>query len=123
MSSAITKLHKEPEIREQLTTSETFNASDADVVFKSSDNVLFYIHRKNLEVHAAGFPPPEISTNNKIVSLSEDASTFENLFPYIYPMRCPNIDLLPFQDLSKLAEAAEKYQVYSVMQICKLRMV
>ncbi|KAG6887764.1 hypothetical protein C0992_010834 [Termitomyces sp. T32_za158] len=132
MSSATTKLPSDSEIQEQSTTSETctevyiwkdFNASDADVVFQSSDNVLFHIHRKNLEVHAAGFPPAEISTEKKIVSLSEDAWTLENLFPYIYPVRYPDINALSFEDLSKLAEAAEKYQVFSVMHICKLRMM
>ncbi|KAG6896812.1 hypothetical protein C0992_005912 [Termitomyces sp. T32_za158] len=123
MSSTTTKPPSDSEIQEQSTTSETFNASDADVVFRSSDNVLFHIHRRNLEVHAAGFPPAEFSTDGKLVPLSEDASTLERLFQYIYPMRYQNVDLLSFEDLSNLAEAAEKYGVYSVMHLCQLRMI
>ncbi|KAG6884331.1 hypothetical protein C0993_012081, partial [Termitomyces sp. T159_Od127] len=112
-----TKLPENPEPQQQSRTSGNY------IVFESSDDVLFHIHRKNLEVHAAGGPPPQIITSNgEIVSLHEDASTLENLFPYIYPLRYPDIDILQFQDLSKLAEAAEKYEIYSVMHVCKLRM-
>ncbi|KAJ7089491.1 hypothetical protein C8R43DRAFT_1050590 [Mycena crocata] len=45
--------------------SAKFNSPDADVTFKSSDGVLFRIHRKNLEVCTEGFPPPEISASSE----------------------------------------------------------
>ncbi|KAG6916792.1 hypothetical protein DXG01_005315 [Tephrocybe rancida] len=96
------------------TISNQFNASDADVIFKSSDNVLFHIHRKNLETHAAAFPPSEFATNGEIVPLTEDASTLSNLFQYVYPKRPSDVELLPFEDLSKLAEAAEKYETLAL---------
>ncbi|KAG6815052.1 hypothetical protein H0H87_005503 [Tephrocybe sp. NHM501043] len=36
--------------------------------------------------------------------------------------RHPDIELLSIEDLCKLAEAAEKYEVFGVMNICKIRM-
>ncbi|KAG6839763.1 hypothetical protein C0991_011872 [Blastosporella zonata] len=105
----------------QIVVSEKFNASDADVIFKSSDDVLFHIHRKNLEAHAGAFPPSEFSTNGEVVSLTEDASILEKLFQYIYPQRHPDIELMDHEDLYKLAEAAEKYEVFGVIALCKTR--
>jgi hypothetical protein len=39
----------------------------------------------------------------------------------IYPRPVPSIKALPFETLANLAEAAEKYEVYSVMHMCKTR--
>ncbi|KAG6916798.1 hypothetical protein DXG01_005321 [Tephrocybe rancida] len=88
--------------------------------FAFDDNVLFHIHRKNLETHAAGFPPSEFETCGEIVPLTEDTLTLERLFQYMYLKRHADIDLLPFEDLYKLAEAAEKYEAFSVMHLCKM---
>ncbi|KAG6843564.1 hypothetical protein H0H93_000628, partial [Arthromyces matolae] len=68
-----------------------------------------------------GFPPGEIETKGEVVILTESASTLENLFQYVYPRRHPDIELLPFLELSNLAEAAEKYEVFGVITICKTR--
>ncbi|KAJ6491919.1 hypothetical protein C8R45DRAFT_989920 [Mycena sanguinolenta] len=102
--------------------SKLFNPQDADVVFQSCDGILFGIHRPNLQTNTEGFPPPEISTKGEIVPLSESASTFELLFQFIYPRRHPALDEIAFVDLAALAEAAEKYQVFSAMNICRIRM-
>ncbi|KAJ7500561.1 hypothetical protein B0H11DRAFT_1995763 [Mycena galericulata] len=102
--------------------SELFNSSDADVVFQSCDGVLFGIHRANLQTNTEGFPPPEIANTDETVPLSESSSTLELLFQYIYPRRHPALDEIPFADLAALAEAAEKYQVFSAMNICRIRM-
>ncbi|KAF5380019.1 hypothetical protein D9615_006293 [Tricholomella constricta] len=103
-------------------TSGKFRADDADVIFVSSDNVLFYIHRKNLETQAAGFPSAEFDTRGEIVPLTEDASTLELLFQFVYPRRHPDLEATPFDALVSLAEAAEKYEVFSAMNICKIRL-
>ncbi|KAG6872284.1 hypothetical protein C0995_011227 [Termitomyces sp. Mi166 len=118
------ELPKDPQqVLQQPRTSVNFHALDADVLFKSSDGVIFRIHRKNLEVHATGFPLSGLNPNGEILSLTEDALTLENLFSYIYPQRYPDINVMSFEDLSKLAEAAEKYKCFSVMHICKLRII
>ncbi|KAG5637526.1 hypothetical protein H0H81_004222 [Sphagnurus paluster] len=102
--------------------SENFKAGNADVTFVSSDEVLFYIHRKNLETNAEGFPSAEFDTGGEIVPLTETAVTLELLFQFIYPRRHPDLEDTTFEILAPLAEAAEKYQVFSAMTICKIRM-
>ncbi|KAJ7907671.1 hypothetical protein B0H13DRAFT_2018273 [Mycena leptocephala] len=99
-----------------------FNAPDADVTFQSSDGVLFCVHRVNLQTHTEGFPPAEIATQGEVCPLSESSSILEVLFQFIYPRRHPALDNMPFAKVAALAEAAEKYQVYSAMNICHLRM-
>ncbi|KAG6838120.1 hypothetical protein H0H87_003939, partial [Tephrocybe sp. NHM501043] len=77
------------------------------------DGVQFSIHRKNLETHAAGFPPSEFKTLDEIVYLTEDAGTLELLFQFIYPQRLPDVNAMSFEVVLPLAEAAEKYEVFS----------
>ena len=98
------------------------DAADSDITFVSSDNTLFHIHRKNLEAHAVGFPPAEIDTCGEMVRLTEDSVTLELLFAFMYPRRHPDLECTPFELLAPLAEAAEKYEVFSAMNICKIRM-
>ncbi|KAF9458524.1 hypothetical protein BDZ94DRAFT_1313212 [Collybia nuda] len=88
-----------------LQQSALFNSSDADVVFRSADNVLFNIHRKNLEVATGAFPPSNFSTQGESVALSESSTTLELMFQYIYPMPQPEAPSLPFETLAPLAEA------------------
>ncbi|KAF8056511.1 hypothetical protein FPV67DRAFT_1530209 [Lyophyllum atratum] len=103
-------------------TSEKFCASDADVTFESSDKVLIHIHRKNLETAAGGFPPSGFATHGQIVPLTEDAATLELLFQFIYPVRHPDLEDAGIEILGPLAEAAEKYEMFSLMNICKMCM-
>lgn len=98
------------------------NSDDADVVFKSCDHVIFKIHRKNLEACTGGFPPAEFETHEEIVPLTEPSSTLELLFQYVYPMPQPEILSAPFETIEAVAEAAEKYQVYPAMYICRVSM-
>ncbi|KAG6864432.1 hypothetical protein C0991_009558 [Blastosporella zonata] len=112
-------LHQHNELTKDMLTA--VNASDANIVFKSSDDVVFRIPRKNLEVQAAGFLS-NIGKRGKIITLEEDGSTLARLFPYFYPGKNPDIELLPYEDLYKLAECAEKYQAFNVMSMCKTRL-
>jgi hypothetical protein len=99
------------------------HADDADVTFESCDQIIFKVHRKNLETHSEGFAPPDgTSSPNEVVLLAERADVLELLFQYIYPLRQPNLKTIEFEVLSRLSEAAEKYQVYSAMEICSVRM-
>ncbi|KAJ7664114.1 hypothetical protein B0H17DRAFT_1092333 [Mycena rosella] len=102
--------------------SESFSAPDADIVFQSCDGVLFSVHLANLQSHTDGFPPAEFSTEGEVCLLSESSSTLELLFQFIYRRRHPTLENLEFVELAALAEAAEKYQVYSAMNICAIRM-
>ncbi|KAF7372923.1 hypothetical protein MSAN_00498900 [Mycena sanguinolenta] len=103
-------------------TPDVVDFADADVTFKSSDGVLFRVHRKNLEVCTEGFPPSEVSSEGEVVELTEASVTLEILFQFMYPHRHPALDTTPFEVLEPLAEAAEKYQVFPAMNICHIRM-
>jgi hypothetical protein len=98
------------------------SAPDSDVTFISSDGVQFHIHKSNLTVSAGGFAPPEFETWGETVHLAETTLTLELLFQFCYPERHPDVEMLEFSEFAILAEAAEKYQVFSAMNICKIRM-
>ncbi|TFK24184.1 hypothetical protein FA15DRAFT_704830 [Coprinopsis marcescibilis] len=111
--------------------SPNFNSHGADIVFQSSDSLRFHVHAKNLEVSAGAFPPiPPKSENIKglivadgeCVSLSEPEAVLEVLFAFMYPQRHPDLEDLPFELVSAIAEAAEKYEVYPAMNVCRRRM-
>ena len=82
------------------------------------------VHRKNLDTHFEGFSPPEgtIASTQLIVQLQEPGETFDLLFQFMYPQRHPNLKQLEFRTLSALAEVAEKYQVFSALDICSVYM-
>ncbi|KAG5637532.1 hypothetical protein H0H81_004228 [Sphagnurus paluster] len=102
--------------------SNKFYASDADVSFLSSDKVVFQLHRKYLEATCGAFPSAEFETRGEQVPLTEDAETLEVLFQFVYPRRHPDLKSTPFELLSRVAEAAEKYEVFAAMNVCKYRM-
>ncbi|TFY52143.1 hypothetical protein EVJ58_g10175 [Rhodofomes roseus] len=104
--------------------SERFCSPDSDNTVSSSDGVLFKLHRTNLGVHSDIFPGVEanVPVQDEIVALEEEASTLELLFQYVYPQRQPDLSKLNVRKLALLAEAAEKYSVYSAMEVCRLYM-
>ncbi|KZP04199.1 hypothetical protein FIBSPDRAFT_799760 [Athelia psychrophila] len=109
--------------RAQSITSDRFCAQDADVTFESCDHVLFRVHRKNLEITSEGFSPPSGTiTSNDSVQLSERAEILDLLFQYTYPQRPPDLTLIRFEVFADLAEAAEKYQMFGAMEICRMAM-
>ncbi|KAF8990730.1 hypothetical protein BDQ17DRAFT_1547124 [Cyathus striatus] len=94
--------------------SERFNKPDADVSFKSSDGVLFALHRTNLATHAGGFPPPNTNVVSDIIDIPEHSETLELLLQFIYPPDVPELAGVP------LAYAAEKYVVYIAIPWCRM---
>ncbi|KAJ3869906.1 hypothetical protein EV359DRAFT_29049 [Lentinula novae-zelandiae] len=99
------------------------NAPDADVTIRSSDNVYFKLHKKYLECTTAAFPPAELVTDAKeIVHLTEGGDTLDILFQAIYPRPFPSLKDLEFDEIMLLAEAAEKYQVFSMIYACKIHL-
>ncbi|KAK7451796.1 hypothetical protein VKT23_012474 [Stygiomarasmius scandens] len=112
--------------------STTFNSSKGgDVIFRSSDNVLFYLHKRNLEFSTGGFPHSDFASINtsksssrtaEIVPLTETSTILEILFQFVYPQRHPSLDDMNWATFAGLAEAAEKYEVYNAMNVCQIRM-
>ncbi|KAJ6546829.1 hypothetical protein B0H19DRAFT_1162680 [Mycena capillaripes] len=109
--------------QEQGTLSTRFNFPDADIAFRSGDQIIFRVHIRNLETHSDGFPPSAFcAPGGEVVNLTEPATTLELLFQYMYPQRQPDLNEIELPLLAELAEAVEKYQVYSAMDICKIFM-
>ncbi|KAF8976807.1 hypothetical protein BDQ17DRAFT_1339490 [Cyathus striatus] len=99
------------------------NQSDADVVFKSSDGVLFSLHKKNLDLNTGGFPSADFKDNNEVIELTEESDVLELLFQFVYPRQPPILSYLPFETVNALAQAAEKYVVYPAIGVCRAYML
>ncbi|KAG6916801.1 hypothetical protein DXG01_005324 [Tephrocybe rancida] len=100
--------------------SSQFSSQDADVTFRSSDGVIFKLHSVNLKTNTGG---TLIDANgDKVIDLTEGSTTLATLFSFIYPARHPDLADVPFTHLRILAEAAEKYRIYSAMNVCKIHM-
>ncbi|KAE9409708.1 hypothetical protein BT96DRAFT_533123 [Gymnopus androsaceus JB14] len=107
---------------DQATTSPLFRGADADVVMLSSDCVQFHLHKKYLEFASGGFPSANTPTNGEIVDLAESSETLEILFQFIYPRQHPTLERMDFESVLKVAEAAEKYEVYAAQSVCQLKL-
>ncbi|KDR76653.1 hypothetical protein GALMADRAFT_96381 [Galerina marginata CBS 339.88] len=99
-----------------------FNDVDADVTFCSADGNLFHLQRKYLEANTGAFPGSEFDTRGEVTHLTETSIVLNLLFQFVYPRREPEIENLEFDTLAALAEAAEKYEVFHAMNVCKLQM-
>ncbi|KAG6917478.1 hypothetical protein DXG01_002341 [Tephrocybe rancida] len=79
--------------------------------------------KSNLIACSDGFSPPEHSTFDEIVPLTETSATLELLFQFIYPRPLPELGKVGFEALVLLAEAAEKYRVYAAMNLCTIHLL
>ncbi|KAJ7165510.1 hypothetical protein C8R43DRAFT_986592 [Mycena crocata] len=106
--------------------SERFCAADADLTISSSDGVLFKVYRKNLEAHSDIFADAssvtKLENGDDTVRLSESADVLDLLFQYMNRQLPPDLAPVNFSICSALAEAAEKYVVYSALRPCRTRM-
>ena len=98
------------------------NDARADVTFQSSDGILFHLQRKYLEVATGAFPGAEFDTNGEITHLTESAAVLATLFGFMHPKRYPDVEELEFPLLADVAEAAEKYEAYAAIELCRLQM-
>lgn len=91
-------------------------ADDADVTLRSSDEVVFKVHRKNLTAHSEIFGvadtiSPGSSPANEVVTLEEPSAVLDLVLQYMYTEYRPVLREVDFKTLAGVAEAAEKYQV------------
>jgi hypothetical protein len=93
-----------------------------DVVLKSSDGELFGAHQRNLEMYTEGFPIAGSTVVSDPVSLEETAEVLHLLLRYTHHIRLPRLDKISFVLLVSLAEAVEKYMIYSAMETCRMQM-
>jgi hypothetical protein len=104
--------------------SERFRDPNADITLRSSDGMLFKFFRKNLEVHSGVFADAGAfeASSKEIVDLSETSEILELFLQLMSHQEPPNLMSLEFNILASLAEAVEKYQVFSAMAICDVCM-
>ncbi|KAJ6558355.1 hypothetical protein B0H19DRAFT_134779 [Mycena capillaripes] len=100
---------------------------EADVYLRSSDGIVYAAHSKNLELYSGGFPPSGlvaegVEDEREVVQVTETSSVLALLLQYVHNQRQPDSSKFKFETLAGLAEAAEKYMVYSAMEVCKIRM-
>jgi len=111
----------DPGVKE--TVSPIFCSEDANLVLRSSDGVRFKVYSKDLEAFSQGFPSAsEFAVTDEIVQLTERADVLELLLQFMRRQRQPEIAGIDFDILSRLAEAVEKYEAFSAMQLCKIYM-
>ncbi|THU82874.1 hypothetical protein K435DRAFT_766272 [Dendrothele bispora CBS 962.96] len=98
--------------------SKSFNHPTSDITLQSSDRVLFKVHRRNLEMYSQVSP----TQSSEIVHLSESSAVLDLMFQYMYLQPQPDLRKVDFDVVKDLAEAVEKYCVYSAMGALNVRM-
>ncbi|TEB37022.1 hypothetical protein FA13DRAFT_1683010 [Coprinellus micaceus] len=122
---------KRPRRPEELPKCPSFDCTlTIDIIFLSCDGVHVGAHKQNLDNFSDGFPSPDLvqapdastlSGRCEVVELTEDAATLNILLQFMHKTRFPKVHELSTEQLFSLAEAAEKYMVYSAMSICNDR--
>ncbi|VDB87562.1 unnamed protein product [Peniophora sp. CBMAI 1063] len=100
---------------------EQFNASDAELILRSSDGVDFAVYRAILQLASHVFrdmlslPPPvedHDSPTRTTIGMSEDAQSLRLLLHFTYPRSfCPEPDLSEIADIKRVAALALKYDI------------
>ncbi|EDR07785.1 uncharacterized protein LACBIDRAFT_294451 [Laccaria bicolor S238N-H82] len=75
-------------------------------------------HSTNLEIYSGGFPPATSTTvTGEIVEMPEASAVLKLLLHYMHNERQPDSSKITFNVLYPLAEAVEKYMVFSAMEV------
>jgi len=95
-----------------------------DLVLVSSDGHRFGTHMKNLGEFTGSFPLHITPANGEEVQIPDlDSRALPLFLRYVHHHRQPDLSNVPFKTLGQLAEAVEKYDVYSATEICKVQML
>ncbi|KAH8801940.1 hypothetical protein DL96DRAFT_1719117 [Flagelloscypha sp. PMI_526] len=107
------------------TPHEKFNATDADVVIISSDNVLFRIHSKNL-TFASGSAVPDMTNApaSEECHWDDPSDVLETFFTFIY-FDSPHPDLKDssIEKVLAVGRLAHKWGVPHAATICKIQVL
>ncbi|KZT70354.1 hypothetical protein DAEQUDRAFT_667947 [Daedalea quercina L-15889] len=107
-----------------------FNFGDADVILRSAapHSTEFRVHKSLLSAaspffkHMFALPQtPQSCVDVPVIDVSEPKATVETLMRHVYPVSRPNIDTL--DELTPVLEAAMKYDMVSVIDILRKRLV
>ncbi|KAL0956166.1 hypothetical protein HGRIS_002326 [Hohenbuehelia grisea] len=118
----------------EIQISRRFNGPEYDMTCRSSDNVLFKLNTKDIEMHSnmmtmfkSGNSKGGDGIDNSdkevpSIALTETSSVLELLFQFMRNQPQPELTSITFTALLSLTVAAEKYQVYAVTDRCKVRL-
>ena len=84
--------------------------------------VLFRINCLHAAALAKNLLPLDNPTPSTVIPFPEESSPLHALLHFISPVRQPALQDCAFEAMERLAFAAEKYQVHTVMNICYLYM-
>ncbi|TFK70748.1 hypothetical protein BDN72DRAFT_522113 [Pluteus cervinus] len=95
-----------------------------DVVVKTSDAKFFGTHLQNLESYAEGFPPESLAKDKTInhMNIDEDSEVASLMLHLMHRQPQPDLQNIPIRVLVELAEAVEKYLIYSSIGTCRFIM-
>ncbi|KAF9524872.1 hypothetical protein CPB83DRAFT_945509 [Crepidotus variabilis] len=92
-----------------------------DVILKSSNGKLIGSHQAGLNQYSDAFPAVGFEVTEP-VELSETADVLQLMLYFMHHVRQPELKNLDFKVLAGLAEAAEKYSIFTAMDLCKIHM-
>ncbi|TDL26548.1 hypothetical protein BD410DRAFT_700864, partial [Rickenella mellea] len=103
----------------------SFSSPDAEIVFLSSDGVLFRVHRLVLQLGSGFFQAmldmprdADEAQSNAPILVHDDSNVFAALLDIIYPHRqTPALDSLDFA--LQILQTAENYEMHKVTEIVK----
>ncbi|KAF5344442.1 hypothetical protein D9756_011286 [Leucocoprinus leucothites] len=111
---------------ESFFTRYTQHSSDAysstSIVFRSSDEQYFSLRKKDIDAHAGALIPSTWNSRSLIAELPEASTTLRTLFAFIRAGNHPTLLNESFETLAEITKAAEKYKVFSAINICAERM-
>ncbi|KAJ3571739.1 hypothetical protein NP233_g3551 [Leucocoprinus birnbaumii] len=95
---------------------------DSALVFRSSDEQYLQLRRRDIDAHTRALIPPTWSSDTLVIELPEPIAVLRVLFSFIGARTHPSLLTEEFDSLAAIAKAAEKYKVYSAINICAERM-
>lgn len=97
---------------------------DVDITLQSSDCYRYKTHSKNLALYCDAFPAVGSVTidENEVVQMAESREIVSLLIKFMHRGYQPDLSNVGFETLSALAEAVEKYVVFSAIPVCKAKM-
>lgn len=105
---------------------KVYHSDDGDVTLRSCDKVLFKVHSVILKLASDVFSgmislPNSSAFVNDVVNLTEKGEIIEVLLDSIYPRRRSSLKFgeYTFNFLSRLADAADKYDILDVTETLK----
>ncbi|KIK68519.1 hypothetical protein GYMLUDRAFT_154327, partial [Collybiopsis luxurians FD-317 M1] len=96
---------------------------ETDLVLESKDGLRFGAHSADLAVFSDAFPVVGSGiVVTEVVQMTETADVVLMLLQFMHRQRWVKSEKIPFGLLHRLAEAAEKYCIFSLMEICRIQM-